>query len=285
MYPQFPGISWITPYGLALVAGLLVAWAWSRKRAAAAGLDASHVDLIVPLGFLLSAFGAALFAWLVPADASWAGDAASMPGRKRLSTMLLTIGVVIFVYGRFAHLPLRRFADVFALPFLLCIAIGRIGCLLAGCCWGDIVDPAQLGALVHTDLGNQVNTLAWFGGEAFPLAIHYPAGSFAWQQQLVLGLIDSDAPQSLAVHPAPLYESAALLLLLAGLGAAEKGLRQPGQLALLTMVAYALIAIVMDLVRADNAAIFGPLTFTHVICVVILAAALPLGKRVFQPVS
>lgn len=285
MYPQFPGISWITPYGLAMVTGLLVAWAWSRKRAAAAGIDPSHADLIVPLGFLLSAVGAALIAWLVPADASWAGDAASMPGRKRLSTMLLTIGVVFFVYGRFAHLPMRRFADVFALPFLLCIAIGRIGCLLAGCCWGDIVDPAQLGALAHTDLGDQVNTLAWFGGEAFPLAIHYPAGSFAWQQQLVLGLIDSNAPQSLAVHPAPLYEFGALILLLAGLGSAAKRLPEPGQLALLTMIAYALLAIPMDLVRADNVAILGPLTLTHLVSLVVLAAALPLGRKVLQPAS
>ena len=283
MYPQFPGISWITPYGLAMVTGLLVAWAWSRRRAIAAGIDPSHVDLIVPLGFLLSAIGSALIAWLVPADASWAGDVASMPGRKRLSTMLLTIGVVIFIYGRLAHLPMRRFADVFALPFLLCIAIGRIGCLLAGCCWGDIVDPAHLGTLAHTDLGDQVNSLPWFGGEAFPLAIQYPAGSFAWQQQLVLGLIDSNAPHSLAVHPAPLYEFAALVVLLAGLGSAAKRFSQPGQLALLTMVAYALLAIPMALVRADNAAILGPLTLTHLVSLVVLAAAFPLGKRVLQP--
>jgi len=86
------------------------------------------------------------------------------------------------------------------------------------------------------------------------------------------------------VHPAPLYELAALLILLATLGSVSKRLTQPGQLALLTMVAYALIAIVMDLVRADNAAILGPLTLTHVICLVVLAAALPLGKKVFQPV-
>ena len=55
---------------------------------------------------------------------------------------------------------------------------------------------------------------------------------FEAQQQLVLGLIDSDAPQSLAVHPAPVYESAALLLLLAVLGAAVRaGASKPSSLA------------------------------------------------------
>lgn len=282
MYPQFASLTWIAPYGLAMAMALLAAWLFARHRAIAVGIDPSHIDLIVPLGFIISVLGAALLAYLVPSDASLAGDYLAMPGRKRLFGMLLTVGLVLIIYSRVARLPLRRLLDVFALPFLLCVAIGRIGCLLGGCCWGDVVDPSHVNALADIGLAQQINTLPWFGGESFLTAIQYPAGSYAWQQHVALGLIATDAPRSLAVHPAPLYEATVLILLLIGFSTIEKRLRHPGQLAMLTMVSYSLLAIMMDMVRADNAAVLGPLTLTQVICVGLLASAVVLRKQIYQ---
>ena len=56
MYPGFPGLGWITPYGVLLVLACITAWWLARRRATATGLDPSHIDLALPLAFVGGAF-------------------------------------------------------------------------------------------------------------------------------------------------------------------------------------------------------------------------------------
>lgn len=70
--------------------------------------------------------------------------------------------------------------DAFALAIPLGHAIGRVGCLLGGCCYGTVCD--------------------------FPWAISYPEGSLVYMVQISHGLIPEIATTSLAVHPTPIYE-------------------------------------------------------------------------------
>lgn len=76
-------------------------------------------------------------------------------------------------------LSFARFADLWAPAFALACAIGRLGCLATGCCYG------------------RASHLPW--------SIRYPRGSAPWWDQYHAGLIDYSAPASLPVHPFPLY--------------------------------------------------------------------------------
>lgn len=60
------------------------------------------------------------------------------PYRLSSSSLMAGLGcfVVIFCYARMAQLPLGRFADTLAFGFFPAAAIGRLGCLLGGCCYG-----------------------------------------------------------------------------------------------------------------------------------------------------
>jgi phosphatidylglycerol:prolipoprotein diacylglycerol transferase len=49
--------------------------------------------------------------------------------------------VVLWIYARKQARPLSALLDTFAAPFLLANAIGRVGCLLNGCCFGPRCGP------------------------------------------------------------------------------------------------------------------------------------------------
>jgi phosphatidylglycerol:prolipoprotein diacylglycerol transferase len=94
------------------------------------------------------------------------------------------LGGFLALWGlaRYRRWPAARIADMAAVGAALGSGFARIGCFLAGCCFGC---PAAL-----------------------PWAVVFPAGSPAYAAQRRQGLIPADALGSLAVHPVQLYESA-----------------------------------------------------------------------------
>lgn len=79
-------------------------------------------------------------------------------------------------------------ADAFALPFCAGLVVQCVGCLLTGCCFGEVTDGA------------------W--------GITYAAGSIPYIFQQQQGLLESGATHSLALHPTQLY----MLVVCAGTG-------------------------------------------------------------------
>ena len=71
-------------------------------------------------------------------------------------------------------------ADAFVIAVPVALAVGRIGCLLGGCCFGT-----------PTDL---------------PWAISYTGGSMPYAVHNALGLLQAGAITSVAVHPTQMYE-------------------------------------------------------------------------------
>ncbi|MFP4548485.1 MAG: prolipoprotein diacylglyceryl transferase [Fidelibacterota bacterium] len=90
-----------------------------------------------------------------------------------------TIAVVALLYKR--EKSIGTYADIIGPIILLGQGIGRIGCLLAGCCHGSATN------------------CAW--------GIQYPPGSQASYYQYHNDMLGSSFMQSLPVHPSPVYET------------------------------------------------------------------------------
>ena len=137
----------LAAYSLCLAAGFVLAFLLMRRRAAVLGVQQQWLfdafGIAVVLGivgararyvyerwdhFLTEAHGNLQQALVLAADldrggAVWYGG-----------VTLATLGVV--VYLRYRRVPLIPFADI-GLPALIAgLAVGRIGCLLNGCCYG-----------------------------------------------------------------------------------------------------------------------------------------------------
>ena len=203
------------------------------------------------------------------------GDQYWVTGRLRLFGWILFGVVVLAVYCRITRLPFLKTADVFAAPSLLSIGIGRIGCFMGGCCWGDVcVSSGQLAGLNDSFLQAQIHTFAWTSGEHNPLAIEFPAGSFAHQQHVVCGLLSANATKSLPIHPVQLYESILMFGLFPVIWFGCKKDYRPGQACLVALAGYSLIRFLIEFFRADNSIILGGMTFTQLFCLLSLAPSI-----------
>jgi hypothetical protein len=117
-------------------------------------------------------------------------------------------GIVLWLVAQKA-LGLRRVPwATLAIGLVVVVAIGRLGCLLNGCCFGRTTD--------------------------LPWAIHYGAGSAIWILHRALGWLAPGALASLPVHPYPLYETVGLALWLPVALALRRRLRSEAALLLLT---------------------------------------------------
>lgn len=277
MYSHFEFGTWITPFGLIFLAAIILAWVLARRNAAATGIDGSHIDLLLPITIVVGVTGALLLSRLMPLDRMVAGDVMQPHVRARLFAMLAVGAVAVFIYSRFCALSFRHLLDIFALPTLAGLMLHRVGCFLAGCCWGDVVSGHQV-----SSFASQVQTLPHF--TALGHAVTYPPGSLPYEQHVALGLIEPGALASLPVHAVQLYEAALLLVLLLVMGGLRWRHWPKGTVTVITVCAYASLRFVMEYVRADGHIVLGNLTITQLQCLALLASAALLPGLLRQPV-
>jgi len=263
MYSQFDSNSWVTPYGLIFLFAVLVAWWLARRNASSINIDGSHVDLLIPLTIIVGIAGGTLLSLLMPMDQMIAGEMMRTETRMRLFGMLAAGAVVVFIYSRIEKLSFRRLLDVFALPTIAGLMIHRIGCFLAGCCWGDIVSNEH-----STSLASQVQTLPFLSG--LSSGVSYRSGSLPFEQHLALGLIEPNALASLPVYPVQLYEGALLLVLLLALWRFPWQRFPKGALVVGAVCAYAVVRFFVEYLRADGPVVLGNMTVTQLQCLFLL---------------
>ena len=264
----------VTTFGVLFVLSLGVCWFFARRNASRIGVDPSHIDLLLPLSIIGGLAGGTLLSLLMPEDRQIAGEVLQVDSRIRLFGLVLSGAVVVAIYSRVTRQSFRTLVDVLALPTLAGLIVHRFGCFLAGCCWGDVsVHDPWLTSIAATEIGQQVQTWPWLAGEWVRIGVTYAPGSFPYEQQVAIGLIGSDAAQSLPVHPVQLYEAALLgiFVLLFRNTALDK--HPAGTIALTTMGGYAIIRFVMEFLRADSSLVFGALTATQLQCIVLLVLA------------
>jgi prolipoprotein diacylglyceryltransferase len=146
------------------------------------------------------------------------------PGRSVLGGILFVVpGLIIAKYAlRFQYSIMDAFAWVWPIGAI----IQRIGCLIAGCCFG------------------RVTTVPW--------GIHYGAVSHAFQEHVHENFLPPNASSSLAVHPAQLYEIIGCLLILLVLALVKKYIKAPGNLFLTTLLLYAHVRFITEFFRVST---------------------------------
>lgn len=273
MYSHFDSYDWVTPFGLIFLAAILVAWWLARRNAVSIHVDGSHVDLLIPITIIVGVAGGALLSLAMPMDQMIAGEMMQTGVRIRLFGMLATGAIALFMYSRIVKLSFRRLLDIFALPTIAGLMIHRVGCFLAGCCWGDIVSNEH-----STSLASQVQTLPFLAG--LGSGVQYAPGSLPYEQHLALGLIEPGALASLPVYPVQLYEAALLLVVLLGLWRFPWRRFPKGVLAVLAVCIYAFIRFFIEYLRADGAIVLGNMTVTQLQCLFLLLSAVLLPRLI-----
>ncbi len=266
MYSHFDSGSWVTPFGLILIAAVLTSWVYARRNAGLAGIDGSHIDLLVPVSVIVGVAGGTVVAMLMPMDHMVAGEMMNYGIRLRLFGMLATGAIAIFIYSRLNSMSFRHLLDIFALPTMAALLVHRFGCFLAGCCWGDVVAHDVSG-----DFAAQVQTLPFLNGLIG--GVQYPPGSLPHEQHLALGLIEPGALASLPVIPVQLYEAALLLVVLMALWRFPWRNYPKGTLVVIVTCSYSIVRFFIEFLRADGHIVTGNLTVTQLQCVLLLGSA------------
>ena len=190
---------------------------------------------------------------------------------------LLSSVIVTFIYARLARVALGQLLDAFAPGIALGLAIGRLGCFMAGCCWGDLcISPSETTHLRSSDFNWQVQTIPALSAAGFPLAVQFPSGTAAYQQHQRLNLLQEGPTESRPVHPVQLYESTLALALCIILHRRFHRRRWPGHVACALALGYAGIRFTTEFLRADNSPVYWGFTFSQIVSLLIGAVALGL---------
>lgn len=215
----------IAAYPLLLAAGACVLIAVGVAVAERRRLPGHHVAVVLALGYAGGLLGARL-AWVAQDwrafDDPLAALLAPRPGGFALYGGLVGGAVAAAACAAALRLPAGRVADAGVLGLGLAAAIGRLGCLLAGCCYG--------------------RPTAW------PWGIVFPEGSPAAQRW----------GEGVAVHPTQLYEAAALAGLAVVCHRIGRDRRPAGQGFAALVLGYSALRLLGELARGDaTPALFG----------------------------
>ena len=132
-------------YGLMIAVGILAAYFTGERRAKKRGLPYEYVFNLVVWCVLGGFLGAKILYWItewksIVANPGFLGDT--------LTDGFVVFGGIIggiltaYVYCRIKNLDFLRFFDTLMPSVALAQGFGRIGCLLAGCCYGKETNSA-----------------------------------------------------------------------------------------------------------------------------------------------
>ena len=211
----------IYTYGVLLAAAYLLGLWMAARRARQAGLDGNKV-LDLGIWVIIAALvGAKALLFVIDFrhfTSSW----------QEFTTLLrsggvfyggLIAAVVVCIYQLRKHkLPLWTSGDLFAPGIALGYMVGRLGCLMAGCCYGKPTDVAW--AITFTDPAANINV---------------------------------GTPLNVPLHPTQIYESLAGLIILVLLLVLERRGRQfPGRTFWSFVLLYSISRFVIEFYRGDD---------------------------------
>jgi len=134
----------IRSFGVAMIAAFVVAVVLARRRAPRYGIPSSKVW---DLSFWVLIFGVlgARLGFILQELPHYRENPSELfsPKFEGLTSFggMIAGFLVVWIWCRIQRISMASILDVFAVPFLVAHAIGRVGCLLNGCCYGG---PTEL---------------------------------------------------------------------------------------------------------------------------------------------
>jgi len=227
-------------YGVLLAAAYLLGLQFALIRARARGLDRQRV-MDLGIWIIISALAGAKLLLLVVDFREYASNPGGLADLVRSGGVfyggLIAAVAVALLYLRRHNLPLWTTTDVFAPSIALGHVVGRLGCLLAGCCFG------------------KPTSVPW------GITFHSPA---AFQ--------NAGTPLDVSLHPTQLYEAGAEALILFLLLAFErKGRPFPGRTFWSYMLLYGISRFVIEFYRGDpRGTVFDALSTSQFVSVILV---------------
>ncbi len=148
----------------------------------------------------------------------------------RIVAVFLALAYIKATLHRIPHVPFLDMLDIAAPPAMLYLAIARLGCLAAGCCFGAPA-PGLPWAITFTN----PNSLA-----------HY---------------------LNVPLHPTQLYETFSALVILGIVLGLRRRAQWRGNLMWLALLLYAAVRFVIEFYRGDIRAMVGVLSLNQVVCI------------------
>jgi phosphatidylglycerol:prolipoprotein diacylglycerol transferase len=143
--------------------------------------------------------------------------------------------ILILIYSKRRRTPLLQYIDLIAPILPIGHAIGRIGCLLGGCCYGIEV------------------------AHSHPLAIIYPENSLS-------------APPGVPLLAMPLIESCCNLLIAGILFISGRKIRTPGRVTALYLLLYAPVRFILEFFRGDEVrGVYRGISTSQIISILLFA--------------
>jgi phosphatidylglycerol---prolipoprotein diacylglyceryl transferase len=233
-------------YGLMLAIAFITGIYLAKRQAVKEGVDGNFLDSL-SFGIIISAIiGARLLHvvaeepehyWKYPLDILKINTG----GLAFYGGLIFAVGFSIY-YCRRKKTGFFKIADIIAPSIALGLTFARMGCFLAGCCYGKACD------------------LPW--GVTFT----NPLGA---------GLIGT------RLHPTQIYESLASLVIFFILIVYRKHKRFEGELFAVLILTYSIARFLLEFLRADNRGSLGPLSTSQLIGIplFIFATYLLIAKR------
>jgi phosphatidylglycerol:prolipoprotein diacylglycerol transferase len=234
----------IYSYGVLLAAAYLLGLGMAVRRARAAGLDGNRVldlGIWVIIAALVGAKALLFVLDFRQFTSSWA-DFTTLLRSGGVFYGGLIAAVLVCIYQLRKHqLPLWTSGDLFAPGIALGYMVGRLGCLMAGCCYG------------------KETTVAW------AITFTDPAAN-----------LNVGTPLNVPLHPTQLYESMAGLVILGILLALERrGRSFPGRTFWMFVLLYSVSRFIIEFYRGDDRGfVFNAVSTSQAISIVLAPLAL-----------
>jgi phosphatidylglycerol:prolipoprotein diacylglycerol transferase len=222
MLPQLFQVGYLTVYSYGVLIGLgtLLAIVWPVRLAAKEGIPPEKVEGL-GLVIVLSAVVGSKLLTALDYPGFYSGDWSSLWGEILNRGGVFYGGLLLALatsalYFWLNHLPGWKIADCVAPGLALAQGIARVGCFLAGCCWGI---PTRL-----------------------PFGVTFTSE----QAHSIAGV-----PLGVKLHPTQLYEAALVLLAIPFLLRLLKHKSFDGEVVLAYILYYAVIRFFLEFLRGD----------------------------------